>query len=110
MFLSIFNCGRTRLQTIAKKKMKGNGIKDQRGGDMRSKKTAPKLESVIKFLSSLKGRESHYGRAKSRRIYLSSEYNIKTLWKLYNNQEDDSLQVNYKYFSRVFNNKFNIGG
>lgn len=89
--------------------MKGKGIKEQRGGDRKSRKTALKLKSMINFLSSLKGKESHQGRAKSKRIYMSSEYNIKTLWKLYNNQQDDSLQVNYKYFSRVFNNKFNIG-
>lgn len=88
----------------------GEGIKDRRGGDMRSKKNAAKLENVIKFISCLKGQESHYGRAKSTRIYLSSEYNMKKLWKMYNEQTpDDLLKTNYKYFTRVFNNKFNIG-
>lgn len=91
--------------------MQGTGIKDNRGGDRKSKKNALKLESVMKFISSLKGHESHYGRDKSRRFYLSSELNIKKLWKLYNDQvQDVSLQTNYKYFSRIFSNKFNLGG
>ncbi|CAH2011130.1 unnamed protein product [Acanthoscelides obtectus] len=109
LFSSIFNCGPRRIHTIVRKKMQGIGIKDNRGGDRKSKKNALKLESVMKFVSSLRGHESHYGRGKSRRIYLSSELNIKKLWKMYNHQvQDDSLQTNYKYFSRIFSNKFNI--
>ncbi|CAH2001703.1 unnamed protein product, partial [Acanthoscelides obtectus] len=55
------------------------------------------------------GQESHYNRSKPRRIYLSAELNIKKFWNLYNTQVKDNLQqVNYKYFSRVFNNKFNL--
>lgn len=61
-----------------------------------------------KFIAGLKGHESHYGRAKSRRIYLSSELNITLLWKLYNANAVEDLKVNYKFFSRIFNNKFNI--
>lgn len=64
---------------------------------------------VKEFISKLKGHESHYGRAKSRRIYLSSEYNIAVLWKIFNNNTEEKFNVNYKYFSRVFNNHFNIG-
>lgn len=61
-----------------------------------------------KFIAELKGHESHYGRAKSRPIYLSSEYNITGLWKMYNEGAVETLKVNYKYFSRIFNNHFNI--
>lgn len=57
----------------------------------------------------MKGRESHYGRGKSRRIYLSSEYNIKKLHELYNKSVEKKFQVNYKFFSRIFNTDFNIG-
>lgn len=90
--------------------MQGTGIKDNRGGDRKSRKNVLKLESVMKYISALRGHESPYGRGKSRRIYLSSELNIKKLWKMYNDQvQDDSLQTNYKYFSRIFSNKFNIG-
>lgn len=87
----------------------GIGIKEMRGGDRKSHKYADKLLSVKKFIQQLKGKESHYGRSKSRRIYLSSEYSISSLWKLYNGLSPERLQVKYKYFSLVFNKYFNIG-
>lgn len=86
----------------------GSGIVEARGGDKRSSKNLAKLQHVKKFIASLKGHESHYGRGKSRRIYLSSEYNITRLCNLYNDRAPETLKVNYKYFSRVFNNHFNI--
>lgn len=86
----------------------GSGIIEKRGGDKRSFKNISKFESVKKFITTLRGHESHYGRAKSRRIYLSSEYNITVLWKIYNEGAAENLKVNYKYFSRIFNTYFNI--
>ncbi|KAK9695237.1 hypothetical protein QE152_g32687 [Popillia japonica] len=103
------NVSQRRLNTIAKKVIDGTGVVDRRGGDRRSHKNADKLMKVKEFISKLKGHESHYGRAKSRRIYLSSEYNIAVLWKIFNNNTEEKFNVNYKYFSRVFNNHFNIG-
>nr|CAH7714516.1 unnamed protein product [Callosobruchus chinensis] len=75
-------------------------IKENRGGDTRTSKFLEKLNAVKSFISQLQGNESHYGRNKSRRIYVSSEYNISVLWQLYNKNSPDSLKVNYKYFSR----------
>ncbi|KAK5648042.1 hypothetical protein RI129_002934 [Pyrocoelia pectoralis] len=86
----------------------GSGIVETRGGDKRSSKNLDKFQHVKNFIASLKGHESHYGRAKSRRIYLSSEYNITLLWKIYNERATENLKVNYKYFSRIFNNQFNV--
>lgn len=86
----------------------GGGIVEKRGGDKRSFGNVNKFKAVKKFIASLKGHESHYSRAKSRRIYLSSENNITTLWNLYNQSAVENMKVNYKYFSRIFNNNFNI--
>lgn len=108
LFLAIFSVSQRRVNTIARKMQSGSGIVDKRGGDKRSFKNINKFEAVKKFIASLKGHESHYGRAKSRRIYLSSENNITVLWHLYNQGAVENLKVNYKYFSRIFNNNFNI--
>ncbi|CAH1980234.1 unnamed protein product [Acanthoscelides obtectus] len=87
----------------------GSGISENRGGDRRSQKNVEKRKKVKAFIASLKGQESHYGRAKSKRIYLSAEYNITILHRLYNDSVEESYKVNYKYFSRIFSNDFNIG-
>ncbi|XP_072402171.1 uncharacterized protein [Diabrotica undecimpunctata] len=108
LFLSIFSVSQRRVNTIARKMQSGSGIVENRGGDKRSFKNVKKFEAVKKFIASLKGHESHYGRAKSRRIYLSSENNITILWNLYNQSNAENLKVNYKYFSRIFNSHFNI--
>lgn len=109
MFLSVFGVSQRRVQNIAKKMKSGVGIVENRGGDHRSYKTTSKKLKVIEFIRNLKGTESHYGRAKSRRIYLQSELNISKLAKAYNNSVGPSYQVNYKFFSRIFNTQFNIG-
>lgn len=109
MFLKVFGVSQRRVQTIGKKMQSGVGITDKRGGDNRSVRNLEKKQKVKEFIASLKGRESHYGRCKSRRIYLSSEYNITILHKLYNDSVFENNKVNYKYFSRIFNNEFNIG-
>ncbi|KAK4873209.1 hypothetical protein RN001_015238 [Aquatica leii] len=106
---AIYSITQRSLNIISKKVMQGKRISEDRGGDTRSSKYLDKVNAVQSFIKNLKGKESHYGRQKSKRIYLSSEYNITTLWKLYNKSIDKDLQVNYKYFSNIFSNHFNIG-
>nr|CAH7716416.1 unnamed protein product [Callosobruchus chinensis] len=109
MFLKVFGISQKRIQTIFRQMKAGSGIAENRGGDRRSQKNLEKRVKVKAFIANLKGRESHYGRAKSKRIYLSSEYNITILHKLYNDSVEERYKVNYKYFSRIFSNDFNIG-
>lgn len=109
MFLKVFGISQKRIQNISKQMKVGSGIVENRGGDRRSHKNVEKREKVKTFIAHLKGTESHYGRAKSQRIYLSSEYNITILHKLYNDGVDERYKVNYKFFSRIFLNNFNIG-
>lgn len=96
----MFSVSQRRVNTIAQKMQSGSGIVDNRGGDKRSSKNVDQFQNVKKFIASLKGHESHYGRAKSRRIYLSSEYNITILWKIYNEGAVENFKVNYKYLKR----------
>lgn len=109
MFLSVFNVSQRRVQNIGKRMKCGCGIMENRGGDRRSLKNLSRRQKVKEFIGKLKGRESHYGRAKSRRFYLSSEWNIKKLSEMYNSTMPADLKVNYKFFSRIFNSDFNIG-
>lgn len=53
--------------------------------------------------------KSHYNRAKSKRIYLSYELNIKKLWEMYNESASINLKVSETMFRRVFEKDFNIG-
>ncbi|KAF2887914.1 hypothetical protein ILUMI_18259 [Ignelater luminosus] len=80
----------------------------KRRGDTKFRNYVDKKRKVRKFIATLKGKESHCSRAISRRIYLSSEMNITTLHKLYNDSVTKQYKVNYKFFSRLFNNDFNI--
>lgn len=52
------------------------------GGDRQTLKFAEKLEAIRGFISQLQRKKCHCERRKSRRIYLSLEYNISIL-KLY---------------------------
>nr|CAI5853614.1 unnamed protein product [Callosobruchus analis] len=108
LFRGLFSVSQRRINTICQKIITGSGISEQRGGDRKSHKSISKFNEVKNFISSLKGQESHYSRSKSRRIYLSAEYSISKLWNFYNEKVSDDKK-NYKYFSRIFNNNFNIG-
>lgn len=45
------------------------------------------------FIRQLKGCEAHYGREKSRRIYMTSDLNITKLWRLYNEAHIDQVFI-----------------
>ena len=64
---------------------------EKRGGDHRSKHFDGRRRAIIEFINSLKGCETHYGREKSRRVYLSSTLNVKKLWRLFT--ENSGIQV-----------------
>lgn len=53
---------------------------------------------------------NHYCRSKSSsRVYISSELNIKKLWRIYNAEAQNSLTVKESYFCYIFCTNFNIG-
>ena len=104
-FAKLFGFGHSRLNTIAKSVMCGEECRERSGGDHKKEKFAAKREKVISFISNLKGRESHYSRKKSQRLYLSSELSISKLFKLYNASVSSELKVKkffFKYSAQHF--------
>ncbi|KAG8300846.1 hypothetical protein J6590_066637 [Homalodisca vitripennis] len=69
---------------IASRVKNGETITDKRGGDRRSQKCEPKKQALRLFLCNLRGRESHYNRKKSKRIYLQSDLKKAKLRVIYN--------------------------
>lgn len=108
-FMSVMLVKYTRLRHICLAIAKSEHVTETRGGDHRSQKSAVKKQLVREFIKKLRGKESHYSRKKSKRIYLDGELNINKLWKMYNNsQTDDANKVSKSMFRRVFMT-FNIG-
>lgn len=81
---------------------------EKRGGDKRSQNSSDRIQSVKQFIGHLKGKESHYNRSKSKKIYLDSSLSIRKLHSLYNTK-NDSMKVSLSMFSRIFRGDFHIG-
>lgn len=81
---------------------------EKRGGDRKSREFANKKNNVKTFLNNLQCSESHYGRNKSKRVYLSGDLNIAKLYKLYN-KDDNNIAVTFPFFYKIFSREFNIG-
>ena len=86
----------------------GNVPVEKRGGDRKSYKSAEKKNSVRDFIRKLQGRESHYGRNKSRRIYLDPSLSIAKLHKMYQSSVSDQYKVKFPMFYKIFVKEFNI--
>lgn len=105
-FVGILNISRFRLNLIAKKYYEtGQFPCEARGGARRTDLFEEKKRAVMDFLNNLKCVESHYCRsATSTRMYLSSELNIRKLYKMY-----DGIPVRESYFRNIFNTEYNLG-
>lgn len=91
-FLSLHGIGKKRIETIQKSlKNIGNVVKDKRGYNIKKHKLPEHVLSKIKsHIFSFKGRNSHYSRSKTRKLYLPEELNIK---KMYNSGSKESSCV-----------------
>lgn len=109
-FTKALNISKDRVNFLCKKMSKGEVLKDRRGGDKISHKQQGKKDKIIEFIGKLRGRESHYSRSKSKRIYLPAHLNISKLHKLYNSQcEQHADYCSLTMFKTIFRTKFNIG-
>lgn len=113
VFLMILDVGVHRIRRISKNFLTSGQLPtERRGGDKRSLINAPKKRSVMRFIEKFKCIESHYCRSEtSERKYMSSDLNIKKMWRMYNQEHDDiqDLKVKECFFRHVFNTKYNIG-
>lgn len=64
---------------------------------------------IREFINKLRGRESHYNRRKSKRIYLPASLSIANLCKAYNSQTKEGNKTSLSMFTRIFNTEYNIG-
>lgn len=108
-FMAVFSVTEKRLRLLNQTLVKGNMPKENRGGDHRSHKTIERKEKVRQFLNGLPAKESHYNRQKSKRIYLSTELNVRKLINLYNSTVSDDLKVRPGMFYKIFHGEYNIG-
>ncbi|KAF6212106.1 hypothetical protein GE061_012626 [Apolygus lucorum] len=99
----------SRLLRIGKIVSEGQVPKEKRGGFRRAAMFEAKKEAVRNFLGKLNCVESHYGRAKSKRVYVAAELSVSKLHKLFKAQATSSLHVSYSCFHNIFINDFNIG-
>lgn len=79
-------------------------------GDRRSVKSELKRQSVMEFISSFKAIEPHYCRSKTtRRLYWRSELSMRSMWKMYNKDAAEILDVRQHFFRNIFDKNFNLG-
>lgn len=71
-FFKALGLNRGRVDILVRRLGNGDVIRENRGGDRKSKKSAHVKQKINNF----EVVESHYNRAKSKRIYLSSELNV----------------------------------
>lgn len=110
-FLDILGITKHRVLGVFQRfRMTGSLIPHEtRGGDRKRGLFQEKEDSVIAFIKTFKGIESHYGRGKSRKTYLPSELNITKMFEMYNNEQTDaSLKVKQSYFRMIFSTRFNL--
>lgn len=110
MFVGVLGVSKFRILNLCEKFiMNGKSPKEKRGGDRKKVRYGSKRKSVKKFIEALEACESHYGRDKSKRVYLASNLNISKLWKMYNTKANENLKVQYKFFYEIFTTQYNIG-
>lgn len=101
-FGSVFEMKTRRLITIARGVFTGVGHTEMRGGKREHPDFQRKKAEVKAFISSLRVNESHYSRARTKRLYLSSELSVAKLHSAYNKKVDDEqLKVQYNIQENV---------
>lgn len=110
-FKGIFDLTARRVQTLSTKKKAGCvTYVDKRGKNPasqlhRKKFTDDHKSAVILHISGFPSEESHYGRSKSSKQYLSPDLNIHRLYLHFKTLNTNS-PVTYKYYKSVFKSEF----
>lgn len=109
-FLNLLGVSKGRLRNVCLNYfIKNKPIKENRGGDTRSRAFNTKRQSIDNFMTKLKPLELHYCRGKGERKYLSSDLNLNKLWRLYNSEVELDLKVKKAFFRTYINKNYNIG-
>lgn len=104
-FLSILNITNLRVMGVFKRFQKDGALVpvEFRESSRKENLFIEKLQSVMSFIKSLKGTESHYVRDKSVRVYLQSELSVAKRASIYNEGVDENLKVKPSYFRHILN-------
>ncbi|XP_072390766.1 uncharacterized protein [Diabrotica undecimpunctata] len=107
-FLSLHGIGRKRLENIQKSlKATGSAPIDKRGKNPKKHAlTKQQLDEVIEHIKRFKGRESHYSKNKTKKMYLPDDLNIKKMYTMY--KSDKGAPLSYETYRQIFNKHFNI--
>lgn len=86
--------GKRRIENIAADLFKTGCLrKKKRGGDRKSRKFADRVRKIKCFIQSMPGRESHYGRGKSKKVYFPAELSsIKKLPRIFLEKHPEETQ------------------
>lgn len=98
-FSHLFEIKTRRLLTIARAKLNGTGVTENRGGNRKEATYRDAKNDVRDFIRTLRVSESHYGRKKSRRLYLSCDLSVRELVRLYNEKAPVDKKVLLFLFS-----------
>ncbi|XP_037302209.1 uncharacterized protein LOC119192498 [Manduca sexta] len=109
-FLSILGITKYRVEYALKNLFyTGEIARERRGGNRKINKFKDQKESIRNYIMKLKCIESHYCRSSSQeRKYLSSDLNINKLYKMFKDENPQSV-VKQSYFRHIFNSEFNLG-
>lgn len=108
MFLATFDIHDRKTRTIAAKKLAGAGVAADDGRLTNTSRlviSEEHKEYIKKHILSFPAYTSHYGRAKSDRLYLSSDLNITQMHQLYQESVsiDGFVPVGYNTYRIIFN-------
>lgn len=108
-FMDIFGIKSSKkIEVVVKKKKAGDTIfKDKRGGLKTYKYTFHDRKIVREHINSFPRDESHYGRKKSNKEYLSSDLSLPMLYKAFLAKFPDS-QIKIEFYRKVFRKDFNL--
>lgn len=108
-FITSMGLSRGRVDILVRRLGNGEIIKEKRGGDRKSRKSAVIKQKIKEFINKFDAVESHYNRSKSKRIYLSSELSVAKLRRMYNDSVEIPFRAKKSFFRSVFITNFNIG-
>ncbi|KAF6210309.1 hypothetical protein GE061_013413 [Apolygus lucorum] len=109
-FCSTFAIGEKRARLLAEKAGTSDVVKEKRGGN-RPRRDLTWKTKVIAFILQIPARESHYGREKSDKKFLSPDLNIRKLHSAFLEKHKLSQEkppVSRQWFNLIFRKHFSL--
>jgi hypothetical protein len=100
-FLSILNVGRRKMENAATEKQEaGCAVPEKRGSARISQRMKDLQEKIISHIQSFKCRDRQWSRSDApHRKYLPSDLNVRIMWTLFNEKNQDAATSPYHTYS-----------